>query len=148
MKWIVCDLDGTLFDCAHRQHLAIAKKWDEFHSLCTEDKIHGDVLTLVRLVHFNQNFGLLALTGRNEKFRNLTESQLRCAGVLVDDLLMRPDDNFDHDAEMKIAQLEKYFGSKEEVLKNVIFCLDDRDSVIQNFRDYGLKAWQVRMGAF
>lgn len=148
IQTVVLDLDGTIFDCSHRQHLAQAKLWDEFHSQCLGDKLHMDVVTLIRLVHFNGNFQILAVTGRNEKFRNLTNEQLIKNGILVDDILMRPDGNFDHDAEMKIELLEKYFGSKEDVLKNVIFCLDDRDGVIEKFRNYGLKAWQVRQGAF
>jgi hypothetical protein len=43
---------------------------------------------------------------------------------------------------------EEYFGSKEAVLQNVIFVLDDRDKVVEAWRNYGLPCWQVRPGVW
>lgn len=154
MKTIILDLDGTLFNCEHRQHLAQAKQWDEFHSLATGDKPHEDVHWFVKLLcnsDFSQGmpkYHMVVLTGRNERYRKMTEDILRSNGLLIDALLMRPDDNYDFDDKMKIQLLEGYFGSKKEVLENVFLCLDDRDTVVEAFRNYGLHCWQVRQGAF
>jgi hypothetical protein len=84
------------------------------------------------------------LTGRNEKYRQLTEEWLDSTNLhyYVHMLLMRPDNDWSHDHEMKIALLEKEFGSKEVVLQKVAFVVDDRDSVVEGLRNYGLTVLQ------
>ena len=34
---VICDIDGTISNCHHRQHLAAQKDWDAFHDLMSED---------------------------------------------------------------------------------------------------------------
>lgn len=148
MKWIVVDLDGTIADCSHRVHLAHAQQWDEFHSLCTEDKLIEANAELVSVL--GQTYGILMVTGRTEKFRWLTHQWLQKMGLgpFVTVLLMRPDDDFRPDVEMKLALLEGLFGSKENVLAQVLVAFDDRDKVVAGFRDYGIPTFQVRQGDY
>ncbi len=143
-QYIVVDLDGTIFDIAHRVDYAKVGQWDDFHSRCAYDGVHKDVEALLATTVFS----VLAVTGRNEKYRKTTIEMLSKFLLPVDEILMRPDDDYRSDAVLKIELLEEYFGSKEKVLAEVAFCLDDRDKVIEAYRNYGLAAWQVRQGAY
>jgi len=148
MTWIVVDLDGTLFNHDHRVHLAHAKQWEAYHSLLVEDKVNPDIeLFLNRMVPNWIN--LAYCTGRPERWRNLTIEHMRKSGVPAPEaLLMRPDDNWLPDWELKPRLLEKYFRSRELTLVSVDFVLDDRDRVVEAWRNYGLPCWQVRAGGF
>lgn len=145
---IVVDLDGTLCDCTHRQEYARAKQWDQFHSHLTMDKPHEEVANLIKELSANKI--ILALTGRNEAFRKLTIDWFREHKLNdnVDRLVMRPDEDWRPDHELKIALLEKTIGSRDAVLERVAFVLEDRDKVVEAYRSYGLPCWQVRPGGY
>lgn len=145
---IVVDLDGTLCNCSHRAHHAANGNWDEFHETLLEDEVFRDVEILIQSM-FNVNMDVVVVTGRPEKYRNLTEEWLdRNDIACIDAILMRPDNNWEHDKDLKVKMLEEYFGSKEETLKNVVFVLDDREAVVEAWRNYGLSCWQVRLGEY
>lgn len=145
-QFIVVDLDGTLCDAGHRVDYAKAGQWDDFHSRSGKDKPFADVLSLV--VKFNETHSVLVATGCNERYRTLRTDWLNLWRVPVDVLLMRPDDDYTQDGAMKLRLLEGHFGSKENVLSSVAFALDDRDRVVEAFRNYGLNCWQVRNGEY
>lgn len=148
LNWIVVDLDGTLNDNEHRAHLAQDRKWDEFHAASKDDYPCNPVREVVRIM--SSNYKILLLTGRNERYRSMTLNWLQQNHIspFIDDLAMRPDSDFRPDIEMKICILESYFGSKENVLGSVLFCLDDRDRVVEGFRNYGLPCFQVKQGEY
>lgn len=145
---VVVDLDGTLFNHDHRVHLAHAKQWDTYHALLTDDKVNPDVeFFLNRMVPSWVN--IVYCTGRSEPWRNRTIEHMRKSGVPAPDaLLMRPHDNWQPDHELKPKMLEQHFGGREMTLECVMFVLDDRDKVVEAWRNYGLPCWQVRSGGF
>lgn len=143
-EWIVIDLDGTLFDCSHRIDFAKSKQWDDFHSRLEADLVFEDVW---RLIHAGA-FKVMALTGRTETYRQQTLTKFINHNIAVDWLLMRPNDDFRSDVEVKLGLLEQFFGSKSKTLEQVVFALDDRDRVVEGFRNYGLSCWQVRTGEY
>jgi len=147
-QWIVVDLDGTLCDCSHRVHWAQAKQWDEFHAGIPEDKPYDDVVALVSLA--SQNYEVLVCTGRNEAHRKATIDWLRHHGLeeVVTDVLMRPDNDRSPDHELKIRLVCEYFGGMDNALKSVLLVLDDRDKVVEAWRDAGFKCWQVQQGSY
>lgn len=147
-KWIVVDLDGTLCDCSHRVSLAQAGQWDEFHSLCKDDKPYEPVVVVVNCMAY-AGYRFMALSGRDERQRKATLDWMVQWGVTPpDEVLLRPKGDYRPDVELKIAMLEQHFGSKEAVLESVKFCLDDRDKVVEGLRNYGLTVWQVREGDY
>ncbi len=141
---VILDLDGTLCDNGHRVNFAKMGMWDEFHSGLTQDKPFSDVW---HFLHHNM-LRVIACTGRNERYRTQTMRWLSNHDVAVEALLMRPDDDFTKDYDMKIKLIEGFFGDKEAALKQIAFCLEDRDQVVEAFRNYGLPTWQVRMGEY
>ena len=145
---IVVDLDGTLCDARHREHLAQQGLWDEFHALCIKDPIYEDVAGI--LAALDDSFDIIALTGRNEKWRQATYNWLGEHKIdhLIMDLLMRPDDNFSPDIEMKPSMLFGWFGSIDDAKQRVHTILEDRDKVVEVWRQLGFNCWQVRPGGY
>jgi hypothetical protein len=93
---------------------------------------------------------VILLTGRPEKFRHVTLEWLKLSKLdgHYDELLMRPDDDWTQDSLMKINALERRFGNKESVLEKVWFVVDDRDSVVEGLRNYGLTVLQPATGGY
>jgi FMN phosphatase YigB (HAD superfamily) len=145
-KWIVVDLDGTLCDCAHRVHLAQAKQWDEFHKGIAEDKVREDVAFF--LDANDPDVPVLLCTGRNEQYRKQTLDWLNTNACWFDDLVMRPNGNHESDDLLKVRLVDEFFGGRTKALEQVAFVLDDRDRVVQSFRDAGYRCWQVAAGAY
>lgn len=148
MRYVIFDLDGTLGDCNHRQHLAQSKDWDGFHAAGIGDSVIAPVADLMTVLATKAR--ILIVTGRNHRFENITREWLKQAGIdfCVFDILMRRDDDYTRDAEMKIALLEEFFGTKDEVLKQVWFAIDDRDDVVEGLRNYGLTVMQPCVGRY
>jgi len=154
MKTIVIDLDGTLCDSSHRDHHARNGDWNQFHVLLAEDKPHQDVLWFIDLLHnATDEVELIGCTGRNERYRIATERWLMEHGALLDCVLMRPDHDFRPDHELKIEMLEAWHEQTSgddpwPVQDRVAFILDDREKVVEVWRDAGYNCWQVRPGNF
>lgn len=145
---IICDIDGTIANCDHRVDLAQAGLWDDFHAKCPDDKPYHDVITVMRLLTMHPGISIIGLTGRSEKNRIQTLKWMEPLPFQFDTLLMRPDDDYTKDVELKIRLLEEHFGSKAAVLNSVLCVFDDRDRVVAGLRDYGLTVFQPREGAY
>ncbi len=146
---IIVDIDGTISDCSHRLHLAQAKLWDEFNEACTADSPHLDTLTLIGTLANDMEYMIVAVTGRSEKYRGLTEQWLKKHRMLsvFDIILMRPDGDWCPDVELKPRLLDEYFGGRDWV-SSTWFVLEDRDKVVEMYRNLGLSVWQVRQGTY
>lgn len=146
--YIIFDIDGTISDASHRIQHAQAKDWDTFQSLAHEDPVIVKVADLMRVLSMSAN--IILLTGRNEKYRHITKQWLKDASLdyAYEELLMRPDGDYTPDVEMKIGQLEKRFGGKAGVLANVWFAIDDRETVVEGFRNYGILTLQPCVGGY
>lgn len=149
MSSIVIDMDGTLCDCSHRVHLAAAGQWEQFHSLLGEDAVMPDLKALLMMIK-PEGPEVIICTGRNEAFRHDTLKWLEknLLTGYIDHIIMRPDNDWRPDHELKLALLEDFFGSKEAALENVQFVIDDRDKVVEAWRNYGLPCWQARPGGY
>jgi hypothetical protein len=141
---IVIDLDGTLCNSAHREHLAAAKQWDDFHSLLGADEPWPDVKQMIELLSGVGNYYLVGLTGRNERYRQITHQWLMNHDIFLDNLLMRPDNDFTSDAELKPRLLAESGVLPSEVW----FILEDRDKVVEAWRNLGYNCWQCRPGGY
>jgi hypothetical protein len=161
MKLIVCDLDGTLSDCRHREHLV--PDWEAFHAKMGEDKPHKHVLWILEQLLFAPEPLdtvplVLFLTGRPEVYRQPTVDWLqdKCGLAQHDDyaLWMRPTGQFGSDVDVKVHLLEEFLkfelilNTLGEVTKEEILILEDREKVVTKWRDLGYECWQVREGAW
>jgi len=144
--YLVIDLDGTISDISKRAHLAQARMWDEFNEACDQDEMHPEIWQL--LSHLKGKYQLMVLTGRPERYRERTMRWMLVNFLEVDWLLMKPDNDYSPTAQWKLKMLEEFFEGKDNVIKEVALVLEDRDSMVEAFRNYGLPCWQVRPGGY
>ena len=156
MKIIVVDLDGTVCDTAHRDHLAQAKDWDAFHAAAKDDRPRPDVAFFLKVLEGADYLGspggdllLVACTGRNERYRQATLEWLIANDLAIfDDILMRPDGDWRPDVEMKPAMLWEFLDEHGIHTSDVAFILEDRDKVVEAWRNLGYACWQVNVGGY
>lgn len=140
---IVVDLDGTLSNSGWREMHAQNKDWDLFHELGKADKPNEDVKALIAAFKSAGDYQIVGCTGRNEKYRTQTIQWLYHHDIELDDILMRPENNWEPDHELKPSFFEAHYDKDE-----VLFVLDDREKVVQSWRDKGYNCWQVRPGGY
>lgn len=133
---------------AHRDHLAREKQWDEFHSLLMQDTVHADVRDVLRRIQ-STGINLLMLTGRPEEHYQVTTMWLSSvAEIDPEAIIMRPKNDFRSDPELKPALLYDFFGSKDLALAKINMILDDRDKVVEGWRNLGFRCWQTQPGGY
>ena len=145
---IICDLDGTLCDNAHRVDFAVAKDWDGFHSRLSEDEPNPSVFYMLQTLLSNTDVDVLLVTGRPETYRPQTQAWLSKHGLCFSFLLMRPENNYQPDNVIKLKLVEEFFGTFEEALESVHFVLEDRDGMVEAYRNKGFSCWQVSEGKY
>jgi hypothetical protein len=134
------DIDGTL---AHRGD---RDPYDDLNaSTDIFDKSVGN--TLCHLL--DAGCIIIILTGRKERSRNvLTKWLLNHLGSryfnMIENILMRADDDYRKDAAVKRQMYEKHILNRY----NLQAVFDDRDQVVKMWRSLGIKCFQVQTGNF
>jgi len=151
MKTIVVDIDGTLSDSRAREHFAQNKDWDAFHEHMMEDPPHEDVACLIRSL--SDSAQIIGCTGRSEIYRKATTEWLALHDIPLEFILMRPEFDFRSDYIIKPELLIGWHRASSTVpgqtaQERVAFILDDRDRVVQAWRELGFNCWQVRLGGY
>lgn len=136
-RWIICDIDGTLSDAGWRA--SMLPDWDAFHEASINDNPFADTVALLEALHSDTNIAIV--TGRNEKYRGLTNQWLIKNRVRYHAIYMRADDDFSKAADFKLGVFRRHFSNSE-----VWLVLEDDEKVVEAFRDVGLTCHQVRAG--
>lgn len=140
-KAILVDLDGTLF-------LMNGRGPHDYHRV-EEDLLNESVAEVVKWAAA-QGYAILLNSGRPETskgfdVRAATVRALAKAGVFYDELWMRPTGDFRKDIIVKL----EVFDREIRYMYKVLFSLDDRNQVVDGYRDgLELATWQVNKGAF
>lgn len=144
---IIVDIDGTISKVGDRlKYLQQEKKdWDSFYEHCDEDEPIKDIIQLVEDM-YEACYTIIFCTGRRESVRTKTmrwiEDNLFIGNMWR--LLMRKDGDWRHDTEVKPELLDKNNITPDDVL----FILEDRDSMVQKWRELGYRCLQVNDGKF
>jgi phosphoglycolate phosphatase-like HAD superfamily hydrolase len=150
IRTVVVDLDGTLCDSSHRDHYARNKQWDEFHAALGEDKLWPDVAAVLRALCLD-GVRIVALSGRNERYRGPTIDWLLRHNLFeISQVILRPNNDYtpDHILKPEMLRDELFEGDLETAKKDVMFILEDREKVVQAWRDLGFRCWQVQPGGY
>ena len=140
-RWLVCDLDHTLFDSRGRDAMLVPPvDWDAYQLASPDDPPVPEMIAMVNSLH-RTGWSTLCLTGRNEKFRPLTARQLLDHGVDYDELLMRPLEDFRPAPALKLGLLMRRLGS----LADVGLVVEDRDDCVAAFKGHGLTVLQAHV---
>lgn len=146
---LIVDLDGTMCDTTHRQHFMETKPkdWKSFYGGIADDKPNLWCFNLVR--NMSQDYHIIFVSGRPEEHRDVTKKWLRehITDHLWDNeyqLLMRASGDFRKDSLVKT----EIYNLKIEPWYDVLFCVDDRQQVVDAWRDLGLTCLQCAKGDF
>jgi hypothetical protein len=135
---IVLDLDGCISDDRWRRHLITPLDLDpygEYHRAIPFDNFANR-----RAVQdFAKAHPLVICTGREERYRRITETWLDDQRVIVARLLMRKDGDRRSAPALKVEMVS---GLIKEGIQ-IIGAYDDREDVIAAYRDLGVRA--IRM---
>jgi len=147
-KIVIFDLDGTLALIDDRRDLATKDNgkfdWDVFFN---PDNISLDlpnqpVIDMANLLH-KQGFRIFILSGRSDVTHQATVNWLNDNGIWWDHLVMRPQNQlYLPDNDLKQGWLDTI--GKD----NVAMVFDDRNQVVDMWRQNGLTCFQVADGDF
>lgn len=139
---VVFDIDGTLSDVSHRlHHLDEPRDWDSFKRACVDDPVIVQTCHLLRLLYFD-GANIILLTGRDESCRQDTERWMQKYMIPYTDLIMRKNDDYRHDCDVKRDEMEKII----EMYGVPSMVFEDRPSVVQLWKDMGLYVLNVYQG--
>lgn len=137
------DIDRTIFDDQWRDPMIGSATWDEYHAAAVDDKPVPETVQLIRDLHKAGNT-MIGLTSRPDKWRKMTMEQLIKHDVPLDDLIMRPEGNFQTSPDLKLSLAQQALGN--EIIKHrVAFIIDDREDVIAAFKAIGLSALHIHI---
>ena len=147
-KIVIFDLDGTLADITARRTLSTKDNgkmdWDVFFN---PDNIDLDIPndTVVNMVDMlnKQGYTIMILSGRSDVTYQATIDWLNKHDIWFDNLIMRPQNHlYMPDNDLKQMWLDS-IG-----VDNVAMVFDDRNQVVDMWRDNGLTVFQVAQGDF
>ncbi len=132
---VLCDLDGTLALHNGRGPYDTAKADTDL----LNDPVH-------EILHMAEDDGcrIVYVSGREDKFFDITQGWLRANNCPEGLLMMRQTDDKRNDAIVKL----EIFDTSIRDYYNVRFVLDDRDRVVKMWRELGLTCLQVAYGDF
>ena len=143
---ILFDIDGTIADIRHRRPLLTQEvpDWKSFNKLMGQDTPNEPVVSLYRSLWKLHSFEIILVSGRNEKYRKITEQWLVWNEIPFGRLLMRMDDDNRADYLVKKEILDKLISEG----KNIEFAVDDRQQVVDMWRENGITCFQCDVGNF
>ncbi|MBL1210413.1 AAA family ATPase [Geminocystis sp. GBBB08] len=131
---ILVDMDGTLSILHNRSPYDVSK--------CDQDLPNQPVLETV--YKWQDSTNIIVLSARTDDGKELTEKWLKQHQVKYVNLYMRKTGDLRKDAIVKQEIYEEYIKDKY----NVKFILDDRNQVVEMWRNLGLTVFQVGEGDF
>jgi hypothetical protein len=96
----------------------------------------------------HREYTTMVITGRPAVHYQKTVDWLCKHCIRTDLVLMRKNGDRRSDAEVKLDLLVSALGTLEEALEKVVFILEDRDKVVEEWRNAGFNCWQVRHGGY
>lgn len=146
-KAIIFDADGTLWDVEHRLHFLEGEipDWDSFHDALVDDKINEAVAWLAMMIQTARHemaagdeIAWLLCTARHEKYLEATQFKLDETNLSPDKIYIRDNNDTRPD---HIVKEEMYLQMLEDGY-DPILVVDDRPSVCDMWRDFGLTVLQ------
>jgi len=130
----IWDLENTLSNSEHRNELALAKKFDQFHALFYKDEPRANNVRLYEACR--KQHTTVILTGMMEKHRNSAITWLHKHKLMPDILLMRQNNDFRSSPEFKVSTVQY-------MRYHPFMIFDDREDVVDAFLRAGMPAVMV-----
>jgi predicted kinase len=129
-----CDCDGTL---------ALFGKENPYDRDFSKDFVNESVKGVLNR-YSEYGAEIIIVSGRNGKYKKITEDWLKNNGIPYNSIFMREEGDSRKDFIIKKEIYEREIKGKY----NVLFCLDDRNQVVDMLRNEGLSVFQVADGNF
>lgn len=130
---VICDIDGTL---------ALFGDANPYERDFTKDTPNMRIYELLHRLSDDRT--IMLVSGRQDKYREQTMKWLDMHGIPYHRLFMRKTDDLRKDTIVKREIYNREINGKY----NVLFVLDDRNSVVDMWRQEGLTCLQVAEGDF
>ena len=153
---VVVDIDGTITDASERAQKYLSKEpkdWDGFYNACGQDKPIKEMVHLVEVL--SDQYGIVFCTGHRRSTDAATRQWFRDHmkilrgynhSIMGMPILYRNDGDERHDIEVKPELLNEYLRQHPDY--RVAFILEDRNSMVQKWRELGFRCLQVADGDF
>lgn len=144
---VIFDIDGTLADVQHRLHHVLHaekgdRNWHGFNEEMVNDTTLEATCAILRMFWYGGKHEVRVCTGRNESFKAYTEQWLFWNDLQYHSLHMRPAKDMRADTAVKSEMV-----SDVDALR-VIGIFEDRQQVVDMWRERGLTVYQVADGKF
>ena len=146
---VIFDVDGTIADVNHRRHLVNGEKgfkpdWNAFRNATVDDTPVQWVCDIAKR-YIEAGDDVAFFSARNESEREITEKQIKeWIGEGHKGVFLRPNDSYEPDEVFKRDLADKF----EEMGGKIDLVFDDRNKVVQMWRDRGTTCVQVAEGDF
>lgn len=133
---IIVDVDGTL------AHIVNGRSpYDAANAM--EDEL-DDAVSVITAMAYGHGYKVIILTGRSAEHKQVTIDWLKENGVEYDEIYTRASGDNTKDAIVKRDIYQRFIAPRYKVK----FVLDDRNQVVDMWRELGLKCLQVAPGDF
>ena len=158
----LCDLDGTICDLTHRLHFigathdkfvqydaaTQAKDWEGFHAACSDDSPIWPVITVVRALAA-AGHTIVYSTGRSDDTSKLSSDWLTKFRLPTPhNIFMRNHGDWREDFIVKSELLDRILSFYEVKAEDLGGAFEDRQQVVDMYRERGVKVFQVAPGKY
>ena len=145
--YIIFDIDGTISNLKHRLFRIKEKNpdWEAFNREMIHDALHHHIAAIYYAMckRGMNSHPSIFVTGRPENYRYPTTEWLKKHDIHPNYLFMRPYKDYRSDVEIKREIHDKYIKGAP-----VMMVFDDRDRVVEMWRELGYKCLQTQKGDY
>lgn len=141
---VIFDVDGTLADNSHRQVWVRVKpyNWKAYNANMHLDKPIENIVNLTNIL--KEHYTVIVVTARSEDEREVTLEWLKNHGVHYEEIYFRAAKDYRDDTIVKSEILDKIV----EAGHKPVMVFDDRNKVVNMWRERGIQCLQVAPGDF
>lgn len=144
VKVVIFDVDGTLADNSHRQHWVRNKprNWKAYNATMADDKPIQNIINMTHIMRYF--YKVIVVTARNADNAEVTKDWLQRHNVFYEAIYFREENDYRDDTIVKSEILDQIIADGHEP----VMVFDDRNKVVDMWRERGITCLQVAPGDF